>query len=98
MLEKLKKRWNIKSNIQLIIILFVFAITGSSTLFVRKGVFVLLGITTDTNILLKTLLYVVIIFPAYQIMFLIFGALFGQFKFVWEFEKKILARFRFRKK
>lgn len=98
MLEKLKKRWNIESNFQVIILLFVFAIAGSSTLYARKGIFFLLGVTADTSLWLKIPLYILVIFPAYQIIFLIVGALFGQFKFVWEFEKKIFARFRFKRR
>ncbi len=98
MLEKLKKRWNIESNLQVIILLFVFAIAGSSTLYARKGIFFLLGITAETSLWFKIPLYVLVIFPAYQIIFLIVGALFGQFKFVWEFEKKIFGRFRFKRK
>ena len=98
MLEKLKKRWNIESNFQLVIILIVFAVTGTSTLYVRKGAFYLLGITADTSLWIKVPLYLLIIIPAYQIMFLIVGTLFGQFKFAWEFEKKIFSRFNFRKK
>ena len=98
MLEKLKKRWNIESNLQVIILLFVFAIAGSSTLYARKGIFFLLGVTADTSLWLKIPLYVLVIFPTYQIIFLIVGALFGQFKLVWEFEKKVFARFRFKRK
>ncbi len=97
MLDKLKKRWNIESNFQVVILLFVFAIAGSSTLYARKGIFFLLGVTADTSLWLKVPLYILVIFPAYQIIFLIVGALFGQFKFVWEFEKKVFARFRFKR-
>jgi len=92
MLEKLKKRWNIESNLQLIIILIVFAITGTSTLYVRKFVFYLLGITGDTSLWLKVPLYIIVIIPVYQILFLMVGTLLGQFKFAWEFEKKIFSR------
>lgn len=98
MFENLKKRWNIESNLQVIILLFVFAIAGSSTLYARKGIFFLLEITTETNLLIRILLYILVIFPTYQIIFLIVGALFGQFKFVWEFEKKVFSRFRFKRK
>ena len=98
MLEKLKKRWNIESNFQVVILLFVFAITGSSTLYARNGIFFLIGITAETSLWLKIPLYVLVIFPAYQIIFLIVGALFGQFKFVWEFEKKVFARFRIKRR
>lgn len=98
MLEKLKKRWDLKSNIQIIIVLVVFAITGSTTLYAKKAIFQLLGITPDTELWIKVPLYVLIIFPVYQLLFLIFAFLFGQFRFAWEFEKKIFSRFKFKKK
>jgi hypothetical protein len=89
MFERFKKKWNIESNFQLVVILIVFAITGTSTLYVRKGIFFLLGITDETQLWLRITLYILIIFPAYNVMLLIVGFLFGQFKFAWEFEKKM---------
>ncbi|MCF6332863.1 MAG: hypothetical protein L3J11_06225 [Draconibacterium sp.] len=97
MLEKLKKKWEINSDFRMIVILFVFALSGSSTLFFRKGIFHLLGVTTETSLLIKIPLYILIIIPSYQILFLFIGTLFGQFKFVRKFEKKMLARFKFKK-
>lgn len=97
MLERFKKKWNIESNFQLFIILIIFAVTGSSTLYVRKGAFYLMGITEDTNIWIKVILYIVIIFPAYNVMLLIVSFIFGQFKFAWEFEKKMFLRFKAKK-
>jgi hypothetical protein len=98
MVERFKERWSIKSNFQLVIILIVFAVTGSSTLYVRKGIFYLLGITDQTELWIRTVLYILIIFPAYNVMLLIVGFLFGQFRFAWEFEKKMLGRFKFKRK
>lgn len=97
MLNKLKKRWNIKSNFQLVLILLVFSVSGSATLVVRKAVFQWIGITGDTTLWITIPLYLLIIFPAYQILFLIIGTLFGQFRFAWEFEKKVFSRFIFKK-
>ena len=98
MLDRFKKKWNINSNFQLIMILIVFSVAGSSTLYVRKFVFNWLGVTADTSLWIKVPLYVIIIFPAYQVLLLLFGTLLGQFKFAWEFEKKVFSRFKFRKK
>ncbi|HKL33731.1 MAG TPA: DUF6787 family protein [Tangfeifania sp.] len=97
MLEKLKRKWNIKSNVQLVLIFLAFAFTGSAVLIVRKAVFGWIGITPDTSLWIKVPMYILIIFPSYQVLFLIIGSLFGQFRFAWEFEKKVFARFRFRK-
>ena len=98
MFEKLKKRWNIQSNFQVIIILTVFAITGSTTVYVKKLVFDFIGITIDTHILLKVIIYIPVILIIYNILLLITGSVFGQFKFFWEFEKKFFSRLLFRKK
>ncbi len=51
MFEKLKKRWNIQSNFQVVIILVVFAITGSTTVYVKKLIFDLIGVDMDTHII-----------------------------------------------
>jgi len=97
MLKRLKEKWNIKSNVQLVLILIIFSVTGSAALIVRKAVFDWIGINGDTSLWLKVPLYVLIIFPAYQILFLLIGTLFGQFRFAWEFEKKVFSRLRFKK-
>ena len=94
-MNKLKERWNIKSNWQLIIIFIVFAITGSTAAYLSKPLTNLLGITKDN---LSEWLYwpirLFIIFPAYQVLLVIIGAIFGQFTFFWEFEKKMLDRLK----
>ena len=44
-MKKLKERWNVNSNKQLVIILLVFAITGFSSLELAKPFLSLIGIT-----------------------------------------------------
>lgn len=89
-MKKFKARWNIDSNWQLLMILIVFSVTGSAALVVRKLVFGWIGITTDTTLWLKVPLYILILFPAYQILLLIIGGALGQFRFFFEFQKKSL--------
>lgn len=89
-LDKLKKRWGIESNFQIIIILIVFSITGSSSLFVGKPIIEFFNITKEMGWLYWPL-RLLIIFPAYQVLLVFFGWLFGQFKFFWNFEKKMLS-------
>ena len=98
MFEKLKKRWNIQSNFQVIIILIVFAITGSTTVYLKKIIFDLLEITKETHIGIKIPVYILVIMSVYNLLLLIVGFVFGQFRFFWEFEKKFFSRFLFRKK
>lgn len=92
MLKHLKKRWNISSNIQFVLIFIVFALTGISTLWVQKAIWPFLGLGLETSLWLKILLYVLIIFPVYQVLQLIIAFIFGQFRFFWEFEKKMFRR------
>jgi peptide-methionine (S)-S-oxide reductase len=92
MIRKLKKRWNIDTNFQAILILVVFSLTGMATLWVRKAVWPLLGLDADTALWVKALLYVLIIFPAYQILLLLIALILGQFRFFWAFEQKMLHR------
>lgn len=91
MLQKFKNKWNIKSNLQLIIILVVFSVTGSAALVVRKFAFQLLGIQPDTSLFIKVPLYILILFPSYHFLLLIIGTLVGQYRFFYAFQKKSLA-------
>jgi len=98
MFEKLKKRWEITSNIQLILIFIAFSVTGSLAVMVRKLVFSYLPIGSDTNLLIKIFMSILIITPTYQVFLIIVGSLLGQFRFFWKFEKKMLSRFIPKKK
>jgi len=94
MFEKLKKRWNIESNFQLILILIVFSITGSASAWVSKPFVELLGLSDESmHPVLFTVLRLILIFPIYNVLLIIIGTIFGQFKFFWAFEKKMFSRF-----
>lgn len=92
--EKLKARWELKSDLQLVLVLIVFSLAGSSIVFIRKPIFNLLGVNGETSLLITIPLYIAIIVPCYQILLLFWGFLLGQWKFVWKFEKKMLKRMR----
>lgn len=94
MFEKLKKRWQIESNFQLILILIVFSITGSASAWVSKPFAEWMGLSNEMMPMwLFTLVRLIIIFPIYNLILIIIGTLFGQFKFFWAFEKKMFSRF-----
>lgn len=94
LIEKLKKRWGVETIGGFLLILFIFAITGITTLYVRKLSFVWLGFTDQTPLWLEIVAWIFIVFPAYQVLFLLYGFLLGQFEFVWNFEKKSLRRIK----
>ena len=97
-MKKLKDKWNITSNFQLIIILIVFAITGSLSLVVSEPILEILGIKSSSiSTWLFTPLRLIIVFPVYQLLILAIGFLFGQFNFFWQLEKKMLIKMGFSK-
>lgn len=92
-MKKLKQRWKIESNTQLILILIVFSITGTLSARIAKPFCDYIGLNfNELNPVLGWVLRLIIILPIYQILLLIVGAVFGQFRFFWEFEKKMLSR------
>ena len=98
-MKKLKKKWGIKSNLQLILILIVFSITGFVSLIVAKPLLIFFGLDQKTvSVWIFWPIRLTIIFPIYQILILIVGFLFGQFKFFWDFEKKMLIRLGLKKR
>lgn len=94
LIEKLKKRWGVESYGQILLILFIFAITGFSTLYVKEFFYLLLGVTERTAGWIKVGLWLGMVLPAYQVLFLFYGFIFGQFDFVWRFEKKSFGRIK----
>ena len=91
--NNLKTKWGIHSNIQIILILIVFAITGSLSLVVSDPMLQFIGLSKESvNPWIFTTLRLIIVFPVYQVLILIIGFLFGQFKFFWQFEKKMLIK------
>lgn len=96
--KKLENKWIVDAKWEMIRIFIVFAITGSSSVFVGRPIMKLIGITKENlNPLLYWLLFIIIGLIFYQILLVFFGWLFGQGKFFWEFEKKMLKRFGFGK-
>jgi hypothetical protein len=97
-MKRLKEKWGITSNFQFIIILIVFSVTGSLAVWVAKPILELVGL--DKSAVTAWIFWpirIAIIFPIYQVMIVVIGALFGQFKFFWDFEKKMLVRLGFKR-
>lgn len=87
MIERLKAKWGIESNWDVVAILIVFSISGSSILFVKPLWYAVFNITTDTPTWLRAVVWIAMVFPTYQAFLLIYGFIFGQFKFFWAKEK-----------
>ncbi|WP_456440203.1 DUF6787 family protein [Psychroserpens sp.] len=92
--KKLEHKWILDHKWEMIRVFIVFAVTGSSSVFVGRPIMKLIGITKENlNPILYWVLFIIIGLIFYQILLVTFGWLFGQFKFFWEFEKKMLRRF-----
>lgn len=91
MLEKLKNRWQLKSITQVLWVLVVFALTGTTVLLLKKP-FLSWSFPEGNHPLWFSILYYILILPVYNLILLIYGALLGQFSFFWNFEKKFFNR------
>ncbi|WKN31593.1 hypothetical protein PZB74_21850 [Porifericola rhodea] len=93
-LAKLQEKWELNSIYQVFIVLLVFSLTGSTVVMVRKIFFEWIGFDETTSMWLKTVTYIAFVMPAYQILLLVYGFLFGQFSFFWNKEKKMVSRMK----
>ena len=92
--KKLEHKWILTYRWEMIRVFIVFAITGSSSVFVGRPIMKIIGITKENlNPFIYWILFIIIGLIFYQVLLVSFGWLFGQFNFFWEFEKKMLKRF-----
>lgn len=94
-LERLGDRWGV-GPARVLLILLTFACTGFTVMFLKKPV-VAFFTGDGEQPLLFTILYYILILPVYNVILLIYGALFGQFRFFWAFEKRMVRRMLGRK-
>lgn len=92
--KKLENKWVLDHKWEMIRVFMVFAITGSSSLFIGRPIIKWLGITKDNlSPFFYWMFYILLGIIFYQILLVTFGWLLGQFQFFWNFEKKMLRRF-----
>ena len=91
MLEGLMKRWKVNKK-DLVLILLVFAITGTTTAYISKVITEWVGFTESTHWTARLFLRLLVLIFGYQIILLVVAFLLGQFPFFWRYEKKILQR------
>jgi hypothetical protein len=90
-ITKLKTRWNLSSTWQVVIVLIVFAFTGTTVLLIKRPLFAWWFPEGDKP-LWASITYYILILPIYNVFLLFYGFLFGQFRFFWEFEKRFFSR------
>ena len=95
MIQNLIKKFNAKSKVHLLVIFFIFGLSGSFSLWVSSPIMSALDLK---NILNNYPLYIffrfLIIIPIYQIILIVIASIFGEFQYFWRFEKKFLKRIK----
>ena len=91
-MEKLKQHWGLNSNWAFLAIILAFSLNGSFATWVAKPLTELIGISAATHGWIFWMIRIPLIFVMYQITLPLSGWVFGQFKFFWTMEKKILSR------
>jgi hypothetical protein len=95
-MTRLGNRWGVPPS-RVAIILVVFACTGFTVMFLKRPIVAWVTGEGDPHFLFSVLYYVLIL-PLYNVVLLIYGALFGQFSFFWAFEKRFFQRLFGRRK
>ena len=93
-ISRLQTKWGVESVGQVLLIILVFTLAGSTAVMLRKAFFGFIGIDTHTAFWIKTTVYLAFLFPTYQCLLLVYGALLGQFRFFWNKERKMLLAMR----
>lgn len=89
-MQRLQARWGL-SPARVILVLLVFACTGFTVLFLKRPLFRFLFNEIEIP-LWASVVYYVLILPVYNVLLLFYGAIFGQFRFFWDFEKRFFNR------
>jgi len=88
MFDKLRQRWKV-NVFQLVLILCTFAIGGSLTGYVAKKIMNALSIEADW---LWTVIYILLVTIIWPVMVLIISLPFGQFRFFYNYTRKLGQR------
>ena len=90
-MKKLKERWGITSNFQIVIIFIVFGITGSVSAYISGRLTIIIIGESELHWLIKLLIRIIVLTPIYQVLLLFFGYIFFQYKFFYNFVKKFMS-------
>lgn len=90
-LQKLQERWKVQSLGQVVLILIVFACTGTTVVWIAKPI-LSWCFEPEAVPVWGRIVYYVLILPIYNVFLLAYGFIFGQFKFFYAFEKRFLNR------
>ncbi len=93
MFQSLQKKWKVTPQ-QLVLILCTFATTGTLTAYISRSITEWLQLDPVNDREWRLVLRLLVLVFGYQFIILVVSFFFGQFKFFWNYEKKILRRMR----
>ena len=94
MKNKIFKIFKVDNYVRLSVIFLVFGITGSLSVYLGKYISISIFSEKFIQSDLFWIIRLLMIFPLYQFLLIIIGSIFGEFKYFWEIEKKILLRLK----
>ena len=95
MLKKLNEKWGISTPFQMVIVFIVFGVTGSVAAKISGPIISILPIE-DLPAIIYWPLRLLIIFPVYQVLLVLFGFIFGAIVSAFTFKKdKFIFNFFF---
>ena len=95
MIQNLIKKFNAKSKVHLLVIFFVFGLSGSFSLWISSPIMSALDLKNMlNNYPLYIFLRFLIIIPIYQLILIVIATIFGEFNYFWRFEKQFLKRIK----
>ncbi len=86
MLQKLKNKWGVENNFQIVIIFIVFAVTGSAAAIISNPITAYFELD-NVHSLLYWPIRLLIVFPVYQLMLVFFGLSAGVIVSIFTFQK-----------
>tara|TARA_B100000768_G_scaffold172946_1_gene181682 strand:- start:530 stop:826 length:297 start_codon:yes stop_codon:yes gene_type:complete len=92
-MNKIRNLFKVETNFQLLKVNVVFAVTGTMSVYFAGIVINFLGL--DPYIIgdfFYWVLRIMLLVPVYQVLLIIIGSIFGEFKYFWRIEKKMLGR------
>ena len=95
-MHKLRSFFKVNSNYQLFMVNLVFAVTGTTALY--SADIILANISFIENSSSKAFYWsmrIILVLPIYQVLLILIATVFGEFKYFWNIEKKMLRRFGF---
>jgi hypothetical protein len=85
--NKLKQRWGIDNDWQVLLILLAFSLAGPTTLYFHNQIDLLLGIDAESPFWIKLVVFIIVVYPLYNLSLMAFGTLLGQYRFFKNFMK-----------